>query len=141
MKKNLKNLTVIFIILMAMSIFTGCSKGKARIIILEVNNKSFTSIENAAPASEYVFYINEDDQQKLANGDLNKFSIVTCTGDKSVNRAVQIGVALGISQVGYDKDDQTAVDNVLNKHNNIVVTKRDIVPSVKATEVVFKIKQ
>jgi hypothetical protein len=121
---------------------------------IDVPDKALSAVENAAPAKDYAFYVRTDSIPKTVD-DLQQFALVTCTGDNVANRALQIGMGLNISLVGYGSATQDCIADPIKKATgmlsiggrkgednpkSLVVTQRDTkLPSaIKLTEVIFK---
>ena len=131
------NLLVVFILWTLL--LSGCGSKQIQKVEIGISDKSLNLVENAAPAKDYAFYVTSASVPQSSN-DLQQFSLMACTGDGLANRAVQIGMGLGISHIGYGGASTVCMTAAMKNPKTVLVTKRsNTLPSdADLTEIVFK---
>lgn len=116
------------------SLLNAC--GRIETVEIDIPDAGLNLVENAAPAEEYAFYVSSDSVPQSAQ-DLRQYSVFGCTGDDVANRAMQIGMGLGIRGISYGKADAECLNRATERYA-LMVTQRTNKPPRGVVEIVFK---
>ena len=116
------------------SLLNAC--GRIETLEIDVPDEGLNLVENAAPAEEYAFYVSSDSVPQSAQ-DLRRYGVVGCTGDEVANRAMQIGMGLGISRISYGEANAECLNRATERHA-LMVTQRTNRPPRGVVEIVFR---
>ena len=122
------------VVMMFLTVLLGaCGVKKVEI---DLSDQGLNLVENAAPAEDYAFYVSSNSVPQSA-ADLPKYGVLACTGDSVANRAIQIGMGLGIGGISSGPADAECLEKATQK-NTLMVTQRTNKPPSGVVEIVFK---
>jgi hypothetical protein len=129
---------VLVILIVSLS---GCGAAGSRQVTITLPPSGLTSLNNAAPADAFAFYVVESSVPASAS-DLRGFSVYACTGESAGDRAIQIGRGLGLGNFKSitSESSTSCIQEALKTAKTIVVTQRGTaLPSGAAVvELIFK---
>lgn len=127
-----RNVVVVSMIGILSASLLAC--GAIKKVEVDIPDKGLNAVQSAAPTNDYAFYVSSASVPESADA-LKQFGLVAATGDETVNRAVQIGLGLGISNISSGTD---STKGLKLEANTLVVTRRTNKPPSGAVEITFK---
>lgn len=127
-----RNVVVVLVIGVLSVSLLAC--GTIRKVEVDIPDKGLNAVQNAAPTNDYAFYVSSASVPESADA-LKQFRLVAATGDETVNRAVQIGMGLGISGISSGTN---STKGLKLEANTLLVTPRTNKPPSGAVEITFK---
>jgi len=112
---------------------SACGNKKVEI---DIADQALNLVENAAPSVDYAFFVASDSVPQSAN-ELPQYKLIACTGDGVMNRAIQIGMGLGMSSISSGGSNADCIKQA-NVADTLLVTQRDNKPSSGMVEIIFK---
>lgn len=103
---------------------------------IDVSVEGLNLVENVAPSEDYAFYVSSGSVPRSAE-DLRQFGLMACTGEAVANRAIQVGMGLGISSISGGHSTTECIEEAIETRT-LVLTQRTNRPPSGVTEIVFR---
>ncbi len=110
--------------------------GGIKTVEIDIPDEGLNEVVNAAPTGDFAFYVSSDSVPQSAE-ELQQFALRACTGETVANRAVQIGVGLGIINISGGYGTTECIKKAVET-KTLVVTQRANKPPSGVVEIVFK---
>ena len=122
------------IVIFLATLLSAC--GGVKKVEIDIPDGGLNEVENAAPTEDYAFYVSSDSVPQSA-GELQQFGLRACTGETVANRAIQIGMGLGITNISGGYSTTECIRKAVGT-KTLVVTQRANKPPSGVVEIVFK---